>query len=85
MICTELTPVDQLSLQLFEHDRWVRSRELMRAVDQINARHGREAVRYGAAGDGRSRRQPQQRWRTKFEQRSPRYTTGWKELPLVKA
>jgi DNA polymerase V len=55
-----------------------RSRELMRVVDGINARHGRDAVTFAAAGIARP-------WRMNQGSRSPRYTTVWDELPLVRA
>lgn len=45
----------------------------MRAVDEINSRHGHDTVRLGAARlDGR--------WKTKCPRCSPRYTTKLKEV-----
>jgi len=51
---------------------------LMAAVDQINREHGRDAVNLAAAG------MPSDRdWAMKRQNRSPRYTTRWDELPTV--
>lgn len=50
---------------------------LTAALDQINARHGRGAVRLGlAAADAP--------WRMKRENLSPSYTTRWSDLPLAR-
>ena len=51
---------------------------MMAAVDAVNARFGRGAVITAAAG----MRKP---WATKFEMRSPRYTTRVDELPVALA
>lgn len=53
---------------------------LMAALDACNRRFGRGAVVPGSAGFARKRE-----WSTKFEMRSPRYTTRVDEVPLVAA
>jgi len=53
---------------------------LMAALDACNRRFGRGAVVPGAAGFA-----PRREWSTKFEMRSPRYTTRVDELPVVRA
>lgn len=59
-----------------------RVRALMTAFDAINSRIGRGAVRYGCVGVAE---------RAKYDvytvqnHRSPRYTTNWQELPIVRA
>ena len=55
-----------------------RERGLMEAVDRIQKRWGGQAIQ--TAAEGRSRE-----WLTRQSRRSPRYTTDWNELPLVKA
>jgi DNA polymerase V len=52
--------------------------ELMHAIDSLNRKIGRGAVRYGAEGFGST-------WRTKAARHSPRYTTRWEDLPRVRA
>lgn len=51
---------------------------LMRAVDDINTRWGRDTVLFAASGIERP-------WRMRRAMRSPRYTTAWPELPIVRA
>lgn len=53
-----------------------RSSELMSTVDLINADFGRGTLRWGASGIGTG-------WSMLSENRSPRYTTRWDELPIV--
>lgn len=68
-----LVPADQLSRRLFGDADFERSRRVMRAVDAINARHGRDMVRFGVA-------RPGARWKTKFMRRSQSYTTRLPEV-----
>jgi DNA polymerase V len=53
-----------------------RSTQLMTALDTINRDYGHGTVRSGASGFT-------QRWAMRNENRSPRYTTRWDELPIV--
>lgn len=55
-----------------------RKPDLMRAIDSINEKMGRGAVRYSTEGFAAS-------WRRKSDRCSPRYTTRWEELPKVRA
>ena len=51
---------------------------IMAAMDQCNKRWGRGTVGLAAAGFQKSRT-----WSTKFEMRSPRYTTSVADLPVI--
>lgn len=73
-----LVPVGQVQANLFDHADRERSKRLMLAVDAVNARDGADTVRFAATG-------LTQRWRTRFTQRSPAYTTHWNNLPMVHA
>jgi DNA polymerase V len=54
---------------------------LMSAMDEVNRRFGRGALHLASAGlDGE--RRP---WSMKQERRTPRYTTHWNEMPIVRA
>jgi DNA polymerase V len=72
-----------------EHGRWLSllalppnhrpgDTPLMRAVDHVNQRWGRDTVSFAASGVTRE-------WRMKREMRSPRYTTVWEEILTVAA
>ena len=54
-----------------------RSAKLMLAMDAINAEFGRDTVRTGASGTDK-------RWAMRSENRSPRFTTRWDELPVAR-
>jgi DNA polymerase V len=54
------------------------SARLMEALDRINRRHGRGALRYASEAVSDD-------WRMRQRLKSPAYTTRWKELPEVKA
>jgi DNA polymerase V len=51
--------------------------KLMRALDAVNKRYGRGALRFAAEG------KQDAPWRVKSDRRSPRATTAWDELPVV--
>ena len=72
-----LLPAGGLSMRLNGDERFERARRAMRAVDEINRRHGRGTVRHGLP------RSPDGRWPTKFLMRSPRYTTCLKDVLRV--
>jgi DNA polymerase V len=49
---------------------------MMRTVDSLNARYGRDTVTYAASG--------RRAWKLRSDQLSPRYTTDWGELLSVR-
>ena len=64
---------------LFEAPKDERRRNLMSAVDEINAKFGRGAARFVAQGE------PDASWHMKRNMKSGRLTTSWDELPSVKS
>ncbi|QCC85101.1 Y-family DNA polymerase [Desulfovibrio desulfuricans] len=55
-----------------------RRKRLMRSLDAINGRFGRDTIIFGAQGMGDAP------WHMRQEHRSPRMTTCWDELPLAR-
>ena len=55
-----------------------RRQSLMRSLDNINNRFGRDTVIFGAQGMGEAP------WHMRQEHRSPRLTTSWDELPIAR-
>jgi DNA polymerase V len=74
----ELAPPSLVQASLFDQRDRQKYRQLMTAIDTINRRQGTGAIQFGAAG-------LQKPWQMRSAQRSPRYTTQWAELPVVKA
>jgi len=76
---TEIVPRDRIQLNLFTQNYpHEKNRKIMRVVDLINARWGTDTVRYGAEGT-------QKEWKMRRNLLSPRYTTQWSEIPVVKS
>jgi DNA polymerase V len=50
--------------------------KLMEALDSLNARYGRGAVKVSTQGAYSG-------WQMKQERKSPNYTTSWDDVPLV--
>ena len=71
-----LSPAGQLTLRMFGDEKAERFRQVMVAVDGINRRWGKDTVRFAVAN-------PEGRWGTKFEKRSPRYTTRLREVLTI--
>lgn len=57
---------------------------LMDAIDVLNRRFGRDSIRIGSATLASSNSDVRS-WATRQERRSPRYTTRWAEMPVVRA
>ena len=53
------------------------SAQLMKALDSINVKYGRGSLRSAATGT-------HQAWKMNAENRSPKYTTRWDELAIIK-
>jgi DNA polymerase V len=49
----------------------------MQVIDGLNLDYGRNTIYLASAGI-------QQRWSALFENRTPRYTTRWDEVPTAK-
>ncbi len=80
IVTTDLMPLESSQRALIGGlDREIGGR-LMEALDACNRRFGRGAVVPASAGWTKDRT-----WSTKFELRSPRYTTRIDELPVVMA
>jgi len=77
VILTALVPTHQVQTHLFDHKDRDRSRQLMAAIDAINTQWGTGTVRYAAVG-------LRPRWIMRCARRSPRYTTRWEELVVVR-
>ncbi|GJD95409.1 Protein UmuC [Methylobacterium iners] len=80
IITTDLMDLDGSPRALINGFNRERSGPLMNALDDCNRRWGRRSVVVGSSGWTKD-----QSWSTKFEMRSPRYTTRLEELPKIRA
>ncbi|WP_019498761.1 Y-family DNA polymerase [Pseudanabaena sp. PCC 6802] len=78
VLMSELVPAERSQIDLFDERDRERARKLMQTVDEINHKLGQDAIKFAAEGI-------KQLWRLRSQYRSPRYTTCWEELPVVKA
>lgn len=79
IMLTDLRPSgNQSPLELFENPH--EEKQISQLLEQISAKHGRASIGLGSAG---LKGGPD--WSMKREMLSPRYTTHWDELLLVKA
>ena len=79
VVLMEISPTARRQTFLFwkqERQNRARQTHLMKAVDAVNARYGRETLRFASSGLIRP-------WQAHPARRSPRYTTRWDELPSV--
>ncbi|EQC47232.1 Y-family DNA polymerase [Bacteriovorax sp. Seq25_V] len=75
---TSLTDDTNVQYALFEERDDVKSINLMRVIDQINAREGSGTIRSMSCGvDSKS-------WKMRQDLISPRYVSGWNSLPKTK-
>jgi DNA polymerase V len=77
VILTALVPAHQVQPHLFDQTDRERSQKLMAAIDAINTAWGSGTIRYAAVG-------LRPRWIGQCARRSPRYTTRWNELVVVR-
>ena len=73
----DIAPASTVQADLFHVVDYARSDRLMQVVDRLNAQMGRGTVGFAAQGIKRS-------WQMKQELRSPRYTTRWEEVMVVR-
>ena len=75
VVLSEISPTSHIQGDLLVLETENNSR-LMTAIDQLNSRFGRGAVKISTQGAHKA-------WQMKQERKSPCYTTDWSELPLT--
>lgn len=76
VIASEIIPREALHVSMFSAEHNERHHRLMEAIDIINSTAGCEAVTLASAGRGGSL--------NRSDYRSPRYTTSWSDIPIIK-
>ncbi len=81
----ELQPDDrvqgELALEEASTEAPEKSSQLMTALDQVNRKFGKGTLKVASTGLDGDRRE----WVMKQERRTPRYTTDWRDVPVVRA
>ena len=82
VILSDIVPESVIQGNLFvavptSSEKLAKGRALMEAVDNINFSMRGDILKFAASGTTRN-------WKMRQEMRSPRYTTRWEELPLLK-
>lgn len=76
IILSGLVPAEKTTKRLFDDEKFKRQHNLMKAVDEINQKFGKDTVRFGGV-------RPNGAWKMKQIYKSPSYTTNWNELLTV--
>jgi DNA polymerase V len=76
IILSGLVPSENLTKRMFDDEHFMRQHKLMKAIDEINQKFGKDTVRFGSVkteGD----------WKMKQTRKSQSYTTNWNEILVV--
>jgi DNA polymerase V len=76
VMLTDLSAAEALPLRLWGSEVYEREHRLMCALDEVNAKFGRDTVQFGVP-------EKEARWWMRVEKRSPNYTSRWEELLTV--
>jgi DNA polymerase V len=76
IILSGLVPGENLTKRMFDDEHFQQQHKLMKAVDEINKKFGKDTVRFGriTSEDG---------WKMKQTRKSQSYTTNWNEVLVV--
>lgn len=78
VMLTNLIPHSEKQYSYLENNElFERDQKLLKVMDNINSKYGKSTIQTAASGFSRT-------WSMRREHLSPRYTTRWSEIPLVK-
>ena len=76
VVAMDIVPRSALHVSMFSAEENERHHRLMQAIDTINKSAGKSAITVASAGGSEIL--------TRSDYRSPRYTTSWSEIPVIK-
>jgi len=76
IILSGLVPSENLTKRMFDDERFQQQHKLMKAVDEINKKFGKDTVRFANVKTEGS-------WKMKQTRKSPSYTTKWDQLMII--
>lgn len=77
VIVMEIVPEDRIQGSLFDRVDREKQAVVMRKIDEINAKYGRDTLKVAAQGSG-------EKWKLRQEKLSPCYTTRWEDIIKVR-
>ncbi len=76
IILSGLLPNENLTKRIFDDERFQQQHKLMKAIDEINKKFGKDTVRFGSV-------KTEGNWKMKQTRKSQSYTTNWNEILTV--
>lgn len=76
IILSGLVPSGKLTKRLFDDENYQKQHKLMKAIDELNQKFGKDTVRFASV-------KPEGIWKMKQTRKSRSYTTNWNELLTV--
>ncbi|MDQ3713072.1 MAG: DUF4113 domain-containing protein, partial [Acidobacteriota bacterium] len=76
IVLSGLVPNENLTKRMFDDECFQKQHKLMRAIDEINRKFGKDTIRFGGVKTGGD-------WKMKQSRKSQSYTTNWNELLIV--
>ncbi len=76
IILSGLVPSENLTKRMFDDERFLKQHNLMKAIDELNQKFGKDTVRFASV-------KPEGTWKMKQTRKSQSYTTNWNELLIV--
>jgi DNA polymerase V len=76
IILSGLVPTEKLTKRMFDDERFEKQHKLMKAIDEINRKFGKDTIRFASV-------KTSGHWQMKQTRKSPNYTTNWQELLIV--
>ena len=77
VIVFDIVPKDHIQCSLFDNVDRPKHAEIMKTLDEINSKFGRDALKIAVQGSG-------QKWKLRQEKLSPCYTTKWDDIIEVR-
>jgi len=78
ILLTGLMPENEIQGNLFYNIDTSKHKAVMKTLDSLNQKMGKATVQIASSGNNR------RKWKIRQEQLSPKYTTSWKELLVVR-
>lgn len=79
VLALDIVPESQVQGALFDRVDRAKHAVVMKTLDEINSKYGRDTLKIAAQGSGKNKK-----WRLRQEKLSPSYTTDWDDIITVR-